>query len=201
MKFGTTALILSLLITGILSQAASPVFFSDSNSNFQYTSGTGAQDDNSLGNRDAGSGALVGDNTVIFTTPSQQEISHQKVTCPYLQTYSMALWQCTCILGYHFQGDDCVPNHVPRGTCPTRQNFRDGRCVCDEGYYQIGLTCDVCPPYSAYDLNTLSCFCITGYTIANSQCAEINHFPQLPVPNPPKCGVNQRIVSGNCICL
>lgn len=124
------------------------------------------------------------------------------IQCPFNQMYDNILCKCVCVLGYFFQANACVPyqNYVPN--CAKNQIYQNGRCACANGFYLIGTVCDVCPPYSTYDIPTLSCPCIYGYALNNGNCALIYVAPPTPpVPVVPICGVNQQVVNNICICL
>jgi hypothetical protein len=125
-----------------------------------------------------------------------------QITCPYNQVYDNILCQCVCIIGYHFEGSLCVANAIPTATCGRNEVYQDGRCACAQGYSLIGSVCDVCPPYSAYDLPTLSCLCIPGYVLLNGACA-LPYVPPAPaiLPVVPTCTLNQRLVNNICVCL
>lgn len=152
-----------------------------------------------MGQRDPSTHAGAQPQTYV---PPSKGPTPAQIDCPYNQVYDNILCQCVCIIGYHFEGSDCVPNGVPTATCGKNEVYQDGRCGCAQGFFLIGEACDVCPPYSAYNLPTLSCLCIPGYVLANGACA-LPYVPPapVPVPVPPTCTINQQLVNGICVCL
>jgi hypothetical protein len=194
-------LLLSLLLAALYSQSA-PVSslstYTEGSGTFVYIVGSGQQGAASLGQRNS-SRTSVGEQPVAYTPPA--EPTPVKIDCPFNQVYDNILCQCVCIIGFHFQGSDCVLNTGIDVTCGRNEIYRDGRCVCGDKFYLIGSACDVCPPYSAYDLTTLSCKCIPGYTLVNGACA-LPFTPPPPAPRPvvPTCSINQQLVNGICQC-
>lgn len=195
-------LLLTLLLTTLYSQSVSLgniSTYSTQNGTFVTIYGIGPQANSSLGNRNTS--VNVGTQPTNYVPPSNGPIPVQ-INCPYNQVYDNILCQCVCILGYHFQGSDCVANGVTNATCGKNQIYQDSRCVCAQGFFLIGGVCDVCPPYSAYDLPTLSCLCIPGYVLVNGSCALPYVQPApAPIPTPTTCTLNQQLVNGICICL
>lgn len=124
-----------------------------------------------------------------------------EIDCPYNQVYDNILCKCVCIFGYYMSGDQCVPYSTPP-VCGQNEVYKDGRCVCDLGYDLIGTRCDVCPPYSSYDIHSLSCKCIDGYTLLNGNCAKI-YIPPPPLPPPAvlECSINEELINGVCVCV
>ena len=95
----------------------------------------------------------------------------------------------------------CYANNPLNPVCGLNEVYRDKRCGCAEGYYLIGTVCHVCPPYSTYKINTLSCECATGYVLVQGICRKIyNPPPQPPTPDVPTCKVNEELINNNCVC-
>lgn len=95
----------------------------------------------------------------------------------------------------------CYPNIETNPVCGRNQVYKDKRCICAEGFYLIGGICDVCPPYSTYQLTTLSCVCATGYVYVQGECRLVYNPP--PVPPPPvipQCKINEELVNNVCTC-
>jgi len=59
----------------------------------------------------------------------------------------------------------CVKFNPHNPVCGKNEVYEDQRCKCAYGFFLIGTICDVCPPYSTYQLNTLSCNCAAGYVL------------------------------------
>ena len=203
MRIHIRLLLVGLLIAAISSQTtpvSTGTYYTVQNSTYQYTYGSGVQGNNSLGNRSSSS-VTAGTTTPTYTPPATGP-TPISITCPYNQVYDNILCQCVCIIGYHFVGSDCVQNTQTNAVCGKNQAYQDGRCACAQGFYLIGSACDVCPPYSAYDLPTLSCLCIPGYVLVNGSCA-LPYVPPAPAPTPvvPTCSLNQQLVNNICVCL
>jgi hypothetical protein len=203
MSFCKTTLLFSLLIIALYSQSANldnAKYYTVQNQTYLNVYGTGSQADSTLGVRDTNA-VQAGAQVNTYTPPSAGPAPVQ-VTCPYNQVYDNILCQCVCIIGYHFEGSSCVANGNPQATCGKNQVYQDKRCACAQGFYLIGSACDVCPPYSAYDLSTLSCPCVPGYTLVNGNCVLPYNPPQpSPLPTPPTCSINQKLVNNICVCI
>jgi hypothetical protein len=202
MKLSTRLLLVALLVTALHSQSqpvATGTYYTVQNQTYQYVYGTGSQGADSLGNRSTTTVTVGSQNTYVAPSTGPAPV---QVTCPYNQVYDNILCQCVCLIGFHFEGSNCVANGISTATCGKNQVYQDGRCACAQGFFLIGNACDVCPPYSAYNLPTLSCNCIPGYTMLNGACALAYTPPApTPVPVPPTCTLNQHLVNNICVCL
>lgn len=125
-----------------------------------------------------------------------------KVQCPVNQVYDNSLWECVCMIGYYMSNGVCLPNVSGQPVCGKNQVYRDRRCVCADGFYNIDGLCGVCPPFETYDINSLHCHCAQGYERINGDCRLIIVPPVTPpVVTPPSCGVNEELVGGICQCM
>jgi len=206
MKKASRALSLLLLLVLTISQSAdlgsSGTYYQFENKTYQYTYGSGPAADATIGDRASSMATSGSQDSLLVSQPGPTGPPPVLINCPYNQVYDNVLCQCVCILGYHFEGSECVLSVEVTPNCSPRQTYKNGRCVCQNQYYLIGNTCDVCPPYSAYDPSTLSCPCIPGYKLVNGNCAKPYVPPTVPpTPLPPTCSINQKLVNGNCICL
>ena len=141
-----------------------------------------------LGDRpDPNAATFVADST--YTPPPQPKI--KSVSCPSNQVYNNILCECVCILGYYMSNGHCMRFDPQNPVCGRNEVYKDKRCKCDYGFYLIGTICDVCPPYSTYNLDTLSCDCASGFVLVQGECRR-RYVPPTrpPVPVPPNCGVN-----------
>lgn len=194
-------LLLSLLLVALYSQSApagSLSLYNQQNGTYVYIYGSGQQGDDSLGVRDS-STTSAGPQTTAYVPPATP--TPVQINCPYNQVYDNILCQCVCLIGFHFEGSACVANANPTAVCGKNEVYQDGRCVCAQGFFLIGSNCDVCPPYSAYNLPSLSCKCIPGYVLLNGACAlPYNPPTPAPQPTPPTCSLNQRLSNNICVC-
>lgn len=205
MKIAMKAILLSLFVVAIFSQAItidnSSAYYTQQGQTYQYIYGTGIQDPSTLGDRNS-SAVKSGDNSQATYVSPPTGPTPVQITCPHNQVYDNILCQCVCIIGFYFEGSECVPytNIIP--TCNKNEIYKDGRCVCEQGFFLIGNKCDICPPYSTYDLPTLSCPCVYGYALLNGICALI-YNPPTPPPKKiiPSCSINQKLINDNCVCL
>ena len=195
------ALLLLLLVVLLHSQTAQVTAstYTVGNQTFQYIYGSGnATATNGAVRTDSSASSYVADST--YTPPATGPIP-ATISCPINQVYDNILCECVCIFGYYFVGSSCVPqqNQVPN--CAKNQVYKNNRCVCAVGYFLIGSVCDVCPPYSTYNLDTTSCICATGYVFLNGNCV-LPYTPVVPVvPVVPECKLNEQLVNNICQCL
>jgi hypothetical protein len=196
-----TALLFSLLTALLYSQAtAAGTVYTLNGQTYTYVYGSGSTSDDHLGDRSqATASTYVPDATYVPPTLAPHP---DAIDCPYNQVYDNFLCKCVCIHGYYFRSSTCVPypNYGP--TCLRNEIYKDSRCVCAAGFFLITNRCDVCPPYSTYDLSTQSCYCISGYQLLEAECRLIYLPPAVPtIPAAPKCSINQELVNNICVCL
>jgi hypothetical protein len=103
-------------------------------------------------------------------TPPAQSPPPVAINCPINQVYDNTLCQCVCVKGFYFQNNTCVAYNSSGPTCGKNQLYQSYRCVCAVGYFLIGSDCDVCPPYTTYNLATTSCVCAKGYVLVEGEC-------------------------------
>lgn len=135
-----------------------------------------------------------------YVPPASVAVS-QSIVCPVNQVYNNILCECVCILNYYMKDGVCYKFDPYNPVCGRNEVYRDKRCVCDTGYYLIGTVCDVCPPYSTYNLNNLNCICAEGYELVQGECRLRVVVPVVPVVPVPVCGLNERLVGNICTCL
>lgn len=197
------ALLVSLLLVLLQSQASTvSQQYQLDGSTYTYVYGTGSTATSALSTRavsDLSASTFTPDSTY---TPPATGPAPATVNCPINQVYDNVLCYCVCIVGYYLKDGICVPYPNVTPTCGRNQVYQDKRCVCAQGYFLIGSLCDVCPPYSTYNLTTLSCQCATGYVLAQGECRlPFTPAPVPPQPLVPQCGVNQKLVNNICQCL
>jgi len=200
MRTLSTALLLSLLIVLLYSQTTkvdSQIYTLDGQ-NYAYIFGAG----------DAGSSTTPRNSTTNSYTPDSTYTppatgpAAATITCPINQVYDNILCQCVCAVGFYFVNNICVEYSKVIPVCGKNQVYQNNRCVCAIGYFLIGSNCDVCPPYSTYNLATTSCICATGYDLVQGECRLRYVAPPQPVlPPPVVCGLNQENINGVCTCL
>ena len=163
-----TALLLSLMMVLLYSQSsgvATPTTYTLDGQTYSYVYGTGSANANNLGDRSSISSTSI--NVEQVYQPPAIAPHPVVITCPYNQIYDNIMCTCVCIHGYYNQNGVCVaiPNYGPQ--CGRNEIYRDSRCVCAAGFYLIANRCDVCPPYSTYDIAKLQCYCVQGYVAVN----------------------------------
>ena len=165
---------------------------------YQYIYGSGAASSNTADRSSGPTTQFVPDSA--YVPPASVAVS-QSIVCPVNQVYNNILCECVCILNYYMKDGVCLKFDPINPICGRNQVYRDKRCVCDTGYYLIGTICDVCPPYSTYNLAGLNCVCAQGYELVQGQCRLKVIVPVPPVINVPVCGLNERLVNNICTCL
>lgn len=200
MGFLSKALLLSFLVVLLYSQVTTPdnsVYVLNGQS-YAYIYGNGDSSGSSTGRSSTPDSTYIPDSTY---SPPVTGPAPATITCPINQVYDNILCQCVCVVGYYFANNTCVAysNVIP--ICGKNQVYQSNRCVCAPGFFLIGNACDVCPPYSTYNLSSTSCICAQGYILLNGECRLPYSPPVQPTPTPLVCSINQEIKDGICVCL
>lgn len=201
MSFLKKTIVICLLVGLLLSQSTTTNFsnYNLGGQTFSYIYGSGASSSASAVRTDASATTYVPDSTYVPPATGPAPVA---VNCPINQVYDNVLCECVCILGYYMSNGVCYPNVESNPVCGRNQVYQSKRCVCAIGYYLIGGLCDVCPPYSTYNVGTLSCDCANGYVFFQGECRKpYTPPPQPPAPVVPSCRVNERLVGNICTCL
>lgn len=171
-------LLFSLLLVLLCSQAhdLTNQVYTLEGKTFSFIYGDGASSGSNTDRHTDSTNAFQPDSTY---TPPATGPAPATINCPVNQVYDNILCQCVCVVGYYFVNNTCVPysNVIP--TCGKNQVYQNNRCVCAVGFFLIGSECDVCPPYSTYNLATTSCVCAQGYVLVQGEC-------RLPYVEPPR---------------
>lgn len=163
------ALLFSLLVVLLFSQATDLTHsvYTLEGQAFSFIYGNGDASGSNVDRSTSSANAFQPDST--YTAPVTGP-APATITCPINQVYDNILCQCVCVVGYYFVNNTCVAysNVIP--TCGKNQVYQNNRCVCAVGFFLIGSQCDVCPPYSTYNLATTSCVCASGYVLIQGEC-------------------------------
>lgn len=195
------ALLFSLLLVLLVSQATDlgNQIYTLEGQTFSFIYGNGAPSGSSSDRQTASTNSYQPDSTYIPPTTGPAPAT---ISCPVNQVYDNVLCQCVCVVGYYFANNICVPYTKVIPTCGKNQVYQNNRCVCATGFFLIGGECDVCPPYSTYNLATTSCICASGYVLVQGECRLPFIEPVRPQPPTPiLCSLNQELVNGVCVCL
>lgn len=200
MRSLSKALLLSLLIVLLYAQTTTvdnPLYTLDGQT-YIHIYGAGEASSSSTPRTHA-TNSFTADSTYTAPAVGPEPVT---ITCPINQVYDNILCKCVCVVGFYFVDNTCVEYTKVTPVCGKNQVYQNNRCVCAIGYFLIGSNCDVCPPYSTYNLATTSCVCAIGYELVQGECRLRYVPPPQPVAPPPVvCRLNEQNVNGICTCL
>ena len=119
-------------------------------------------------------------------------------TCPLHSTYDPITKTCPCDTGYIKNLGLCTP------ACNAYEVYKNGKCVCKDGYYLIGYSCGLCPPTQTYDSTyricrteckihevwdptIRACRCLPGYYLVAGMCSQCDPKTQVYNQNSQCC--------------
>jgi hypothetical protein len=203
MNLRSKAILLALLLAVLQAQTTpqTNTTYTLNQQQYVYIYGSGSAQNGNAGDRpDGNSNTFVADSTYV---PPATSADPRTIICPQNQVYNNILCQCVCLRGYYMGPKGSCLAFDPRNpVCGKNEVYADQRCQCAQGFSLIDTYCGVCPPYSTYNLNSLSCQCALGYSLVQGEC-RLPYVPPTPPtpPSTPTCGLNQQLVNGICSCL